>query len=226
MSWCRSLRTSQYLRLLCRTQTYGKKPWSNFWLPPGTPASKDDPKQSRYALLDINITHPIRVTQLAISHFLSHKKPGCVLHISSVAGQCPFFPTPVYVATKHAISGLVRSLHRLEAPPPSTGLPKIRVVAVAPGKILTPLWTENPDKLKFVSDKTGWVTPEDVAVIMLDLVQKEDWVGGTIVEVGATVRKVETFNDPGPATSGNNVSSSEEVEDDMWASLVKQFKGE
>jgi 3-hydroxybutyrate dehydrogenase len=38
-------------------------------------------------LLDINLTHPIRTTQLAIAHFLEKKKPGNILHISSIAGQ-------------------------------------------------------------------------------------------------------------------------------------------
>ena len=71
--------------------------------------------------------------------------------------------------------------------------------------------------------KAGWVTPEAVAEVMLGLVEKEEWVGGSIVEVGATVRMVETFNDPGPAGGGNAVESSEEVEADMWASLEKQL---
>ncbi|KAK0107940.1 hypothetical protein ONS96_003725 [Cadophora gregata f. sp. sojae] len=203
-----------------------KKPSSNFWHPPGTPPSKDDPSTSRYALLDINLTHPIRVTQLAISHFLAHKKPGTIPHISSVAGQAPFFPTPVYVATKHAISGFVRSLARLETPPADSGLPKIRVTAVAPARILTPLWTDNPDKMKMVGEKPGWVTPEEVADVMMDLVEGEVNVGGTILEVGRTVRRVEVYDDPGPRGGGNFVENDPGYEDDMWVLLKKQFDGE
>jgi 3-hydroxybutyrate dehydrogenase len=200
------------------------KPWSNFWHPPDSALSKDDVSASRYALLDINITHPIRVTQLAVQHFLGRKKPGVVVHISSVAGQVAFFPTPVYVASKHAISGFVRSLYRLEDPPASSNLPKIRVNAVAPARVLTPLWTDNPDKMKFVpKEKPDWVTPEDVAKAMLDLVVKEEHVGGTVIEVGVTVRKVEIFNDGGPAAGGNTVVPDEHVEDDMWESLVGMY---
>jgi 3-hydroxybutyrate dehydrogenase len=65
------------------------------------------------------------MTQLGISHFLSRNKPGVIVHISSVAGQKPFFPTLVYVAIKHAISGFVRSVAELEYPPKKTGLPSI-----------------------------------------------------------------------------------------------------
>lgn len=212
----------------CCANIFVPQPWSSFWHPPGTPPSKDETSESRYALLDINVTHPIRVTQMAISHFLSQKKSGVIPHITSVAGQCPFFPTPVYVASKHAISGFVRSLARLEMPPEHLGLPKIRVNAVAPGRILTPLWTDNPDKMKMIADNPGWVTPEDVAVVMMGLVEKEEWVGGTVMEVGRTVREVKALNDPGPpgpGTGENVVVLGEGYDDEMWESLKRQFDG-
>lgn len=174
--------------------------------------------------MDINLTHPIRTTQLAISHFLSHKKPGVVVHVSSVAGQVPFFPTPLYVAAKHALNGFVRSLDRLEFPPAHLPhIPKIRVNAVAPARILTPLWTESPDKLNMLGDNPGWILPDAVAKVMLDLVQKEEYVGGTIVEVGDKVRVVQTYGDPGPKGSGNAVQHDEKEEMDMWKSVQRQF---
>ncbi|KAG0652491.1 15-hydroxyprostaglandin dehydrogenase [Hyphodiscus hymeniophilus] len=173
--------------------------WSNFWQAPGTALSTDQTSSSRYRTLDINMVHPIRLTQLAIAHFVAQRKPGVVVHISSVAAQVPFFPTPLYVASKHALSGFVRSLSRLESPPPASRLPKIRVNAVAPARILTPLWTESPDKMKMVNqDDPGWIGPEEVAKVMLELVEKEENVGGTIVEVGERVRVVKPFDDPGP----------------------------
>ncbi|KAF4634745.1 hypothetical protein G7Y89_g3351 [Cudoniella acicularis] len=200
--------------------------WSNFWIPPGTPGSKDANSSSRYALFDINLTHPIRVTQMAIAHFMWRKKPGVILHITSVAGQVPYFPTPMYVASKHALNGFVRSMARLEDPP--AHIPKIRVNAVAPARILTPLWTDNPEKMKMVGRKedAGWVMPEEVAQVMLDLVEKEEYVGGTIVEIGANVRTVEAFNDPGPNASGNGVKGDPGVEDDMWSAMEKMMNGQ
>ncbi|RDW65032.1 NAD(P)-binding protein-21 [Coleophoma cylindrospora] len=209
--------------IVCPGAGIYEPPWTNFWNPPGQGPSKDKIEDSRYALVDINITHPIRTTQLAISHFLAANKPGVVTHITSVAGQVPFFPTPVYVASKHAIQGFVRSLYRLEEPRGS--LPKIRVNAVAPGLIKTPLWTDHPEKMKFIAeDDQGWVTPEDVAKVMLELVEGEEHVGGTILEVGKSVRKVETFMDPGPPSDKNAVHHSSSVEDDVWSDLGKQWK--
>jgi 3-hydroxybutyrate dehydrogenase len=161
------------------------------------------------------------MTQLAISHFISRKKPGVITHISSIVGQKPFFPTPVYVATKHAISGFVRSLAQLETPPAKSSLPSIRVNAVAPGVIKTPLWVENKEKLKMIDENADeWVTPEEVAQVMVDLIEKEENVGGTILEVGkGKVRRVEAINDPGPEGSGHTVSNSESEEKEIWGRL-------
>ena len=114
-------------------------------------------------------------------------------------------------------------MHRLEDPP--AHIPKIRVNAVAPARILTPLWTDNPEKMAMVGkDAPGWVTPEDVALVMLDLVEKEEHVGGTILEVGAGVRRVEAFNDGGPASGGNAVKNDPGYEKDMWATMEKIMK--
>lgn len=211
--------------IVCPGAGVYEPPFSNFWLPPGTEVSKDKVSESRYRILDINVTHPIRVTQMAIAHFLTHKKPGAVVHISSVAGQEPFFPTPMYVASKHAINGFVRSMYRLEHPP--SHLPKIRVNAVAPARILTPLWTDHPEKLKMVNkNNPGWISPEAVADVMLDLIQLEEHVGGTIIEVGERIRKIEVYNDPGPSGAGNEAEHDEALEVDMWESLESQYNGD
>lgn len=99
---------------------------------------------------------------------------------------------------------------------------------MAPARILTPLWTDNPDKMAMVSkeqQEAGWVTPETVAEVMLGLVEREEWVGGTIMEVGSKVREVLVWNDPGPGAGGNGVKPAEGFEDPMWASLKRQFEG-
>ncbi|PLN81578.1 transmembrane amino acid transporter protein-domain-containing protein [Aspergillus taichungensis] len=204
--------------------------WSNFWRPPGTADSRDPPDGGRYALVDINLTHPIRVTQLAMAHFLRHRasqRPRHILHISSIAGQSPVLGTPIYVATKHAISGLVRSLAQLDT---AVG---IRVTAVAPGVIKTPLWTDHPEKLKMVDPTADeWVTSEEVAEIMLALIQQDQVSeiigdtkgqgpqfpvsGGTILEVSKKVRPVTAFNDPGPlGRAGNTVSDMGKLNDEV-----------
>ncbi|KAL4967438.1 transmembrane amino acid transporter protein-domain-containing protein [Aspergillus stella-maris] len=211
--------------------------WSNFWRPPGTAASRDPPDSNHYALIDINLAHPIRTTQLAISHFLrtgtDDTRQKAIVHISSIAGQNPSLAAPIYVATKHAVSGFVRSLAPLDK---RCG---IRVTAVAPGVIKTPLWTDHPEKLKMVDDgKDEWVTADEVATVMLALLQQDTVSevigdkevkegenvypisGGTVLEVSKTVRSVLPYNDPGPGKRpGNTASTTKNVEDEVWELL-------
>lgn len=136
-----------------------------------------------------------------------------------MAGQNASFAAPVYSATKHAISGFVRSMANLDK------LYGIRVTAVAPGIIKTPLWTEHPEKLKMINDSDTWVTADEVGEVMLALVQQDkvseiigasgsagegrqfDIEGGTILEVSKKVRAVAPFNDPGPGTKPGAVAT-------------------
>lgn len=215
--------------LVCPGAGVFEPPWSNFWNPPGSAKSKDTPEGGRYASLDINITHPIRVAQLAISAFLSHKNgpkaspqnPKRILMISSVAGQAASLPVPMYHAAKHAVIGFTRSLAALDE---TLG---IRVNAVAPGIIKTPLWTDNPEKMKYFDDsKDVWVTPEQVAEAMLTLVEAEDMVGGTVLEVGNKTRKVPIFNNPGPSGAGVVVTGSTgEPLEEVYKSLAEEGWG-
>jgi 3-hydroxybutyrate dehydrogenase len=199
------------------------QPWSNFWQPPGiSPSAKDTVQNSRYKILDINLIHPIRLSQVAITYFASHNRPGSIIHISSIAGQWPIFPTPMYSASKHAISGFVRSISALANPPSGSGVKPIRVVAVAPGVIKTPLWTDHPEKLKFVDEsKDVWVSPEEVAEGMFSVLTDEGkYESGTILEIGkGTRREVKMINDPGFSGVGMTVSELGKGVDEVWASL-------
>ncbi|KAK7214643.1 hypothetical protein V2G26_002646 [Clonostachys chloroleuca] len=141
--------------IICPRAGVFEPPTSNFWIPPGTGSSSDLP-QNHYASFDINLSHPIRCTQLAISHFIKHKTPGSIVLISSIASQFPYIGCPLDTASKHAISGFVRSLAALEQPP-NSNVPPIRVSAVAPDQ---------------------WVTPEEVADVMLSLIRTDNYKGG------------------------------------------------
>jgi 3-hydroxybutyrate dehydrogenase len=98
----------------------------------------------------------------------SVKNPKTVIHVSSIAGQASPLAAPIYNATKHAINGFVRSLAPLEA---KLG---IEVAAVAPGVVKTPLWTEHAEKMKAVGGGDAWVPPEEVAEVMVALVEKHE----------------------------------------------------
>lgn len=88
----------------------------------------------------------------------------------------------------------------------------------------------------------AWVTPEEVAEVMLALVQQEQVSeiigdrsgrgpqfkvsGGTILEVSKTVRAVGQFNDPGPGNRpGNTASDHRAVEEESYQLLSQKGWG-
>lgn len=204
--------------------------WSNFWYPPGSAEARDSAEGApdgvgHYALIDINLTHPVRTTQLAVQRWLhpQHSKakatptnPKRILHISSIAGQAPSFTVPLYAASKAAISSFVRSLAELER----VG---IRVNGVAPGVIKTPLWLEHPEKMLMLSqEQDSWIEAADVAVQMLRCIEDDKIGAGTILEVlkGST-RKVDWRMDPGPSgKDGGTTSNASVARARVWETLL------
>ncbi|KAI5303061.1 hypothetical protein KEM56_000070 [Ascosphaera pollenicola] len=192
--------------------------FSNFWNPPGSEGSADDPFGDGYKTIDINLVHPIRVTQLAIEHWIKKQQPlketKHILHLTSIAGQVPLFATPIYSATKHGLSGFIRSLAPLSEV-------SIQVTGVAPAIVKTPLWTEDKDKMACIDPSQGdWVLPEEVARVMLAMIEQETINShvlkgeeheaseeattiqvkpGMIVQVSKKLREVLTYGDPGPS---------------------------
>lgn len=88
----------------------------------------------------------------------------------------------------------------------------------------------------------SWVTPEEVAEVMLALVQQEEVgeiigdrsgrgpqfkvEGGTILEVSKTVRAVGQFNDPGPGDRpGATASDHHAVEEESYQLLSQKGWG-
>ncbi|KAF2398046.1 NAD-dependent 15-hydroxyprostaglandin dehydrogenase [Trichodelitschia bisporula] len=200
-------------------------PWSNFWYPPGHALSKDAPDSNAYKQLEINVTHPIRATQMAIAAFLnpansedkaSAQNPKRVVLTSSIAGQAFGLAFPIYFASKHAISGFTRSLGDLEG---SLG---IRVNAVAPGGVYTPMYTTEPHKGRLVDfEKDMWLTAEEVAIQMMRLLEDDDLPGGTILEVTKEPRVVPAWNNPGPKPEHTTISTMDVVMDEVYNELAK-----
>ncbi|KAK2927666.1 Short-chain dehydrogenase/reductase SDR [Fusarium oxysporum f. sp. vasinfectum] len=186
--------------IVCPGAGVYEPPFSNFWHPPGTSASRDTVDGGRYALLDINLIHPIRSSQLAISHFLNAKdrENKTIILISSTSAQ---------------------------------DTTNIRIAAVAPGIIKTPLYTDNPEKMAMVDGlQDVWVEPEEVAEVMVALIERDtmsEAIGeypengdiqiksGTILEVTkGRARSVHPYHDPGPSGPGalaSNMAASEDA---------------
>ncbi|KIW77994.1 hypothetical protein Z517_07827 [Fonsecaea pedrosoi CBS 271.37] len=148
-------------------------PYSNFW---------DDPEgldADGYKAVDINVNHPIKLTRLAMRALLGKSKRGVVAILASMAGYIKQYPAPIYVATKHAMVGFTRSLGDAEA------LQGVKVVAICPGIVSTPIWTTGTPGSgeRFgITDQVS-ITADQVAKVVLDTVKSAKYPGGTIVEV-------------------------------------------
>ncbi|KAH8160617.1 hypothetical protein CIB48_g7633 [Xylaria polymorpha] len=140
-----------------------------------------------YKCLEINLTRPIRLSQLGIGYWTKNKLPGTLVHVSSIAGHVAGVAAPLYFASKHGC--MLRD---------TAG---IRVSAVAPGTVKTPLWTEAPDKKHLVeNDGDLEILPETVAEAMSELCENPEYGNGMILEVMNDHRRVVSlFNaDPPP----------------------------
>lgn len=142
--------------------------WSNFW-------DDTEDAQEHYATVSINVEHPIKLTRIAIRSLLGRNKKGVVLCVASMSGLRSKFGSVLYCATKHAIVGFVKGLGLLEE---AEG---IKVVAICPGRVHTPLWTGRDDlETNFNYVEADSATPEEMAWEMLKLVQEGRFGGGTV----------------------------------------------
>ena len=110
--------------------------WSSFWEAPRTENNQEsvsrddaDAEPGHYAVLDVNLVSPIRLSQLAVGYWTKAKYKGCLIHVGSMAGYGAAITTPLYIASKHGLHGFVRSLGGLRD---ELG---IRVGCVAPGAV-------------------------------------------------------------------------------------------
>ena len=85
--------------------------------------------------ISINLTSAFLITQAFLPAMLA-KKSGDIFFVCSTASWQPFTISPVYCAAKHGLLGLARSLRE------ETQDKGLRVIAIMPGKTLTPSWGE------------------------------------------------------------------------------------
>ena len=144
---------------------------------------------------------------------------GVILNVSSLAAQFALLNQPLYGASKAGVSSFTRSLAPLHQ---EFG---IKVVAVAPGMVNTPLWTDHPDKIKAVSwNKEDVVLePKELANAMLKLVEGDEYPGGTVLEVLAEgkMRRVEV-DSPVAAGKGATMSNMHVVTGDTIEILKRE----
>lgn len=122
----------------------------------------------------------------AVATVMAEKGSGVILNASSVVGIYGNFGQTNYAATKWGVIGMTKSWAK------ELGKKGIRVNAVAPGFIVTPMTSKMPEKvLDMMKDKSPLKTlgyPEDIANAYLFLASDEArYVTGTVLSVDGGV---------------------------------------
>ena len=132
-----------------------------------------------HELHEVNVVAPFRLiaeAESALRAAASRGRPGCVVNISSHAGVRPKGASIPYAASKAALNHVTRLLALSLAP-------DVRVNAVAPGLVDTPLtadWTQAQQLWKERSPMRRSASPADIAQVVSTLVAS-DYLTGEIL---------------------------------------------
>lgn len=132
-----------------------------------------------HALYEVNVVAPFRLVaaaEPALRAAAAAGRPACVVNVSSHAGVRPKGASIPYAATKAALNHVTR-LQALAL------APAIRVNAVAPGLVDTPLtadWTQAQDLWRERSPMRRAATPQDIAQAV-SLLLASDYLTGEIL---------------------------------------------
>lgn len=162
------------------------------------------------------------MSRIAIRKMLNANQPGVILHVSSTGAQKASIITPLYQASKSAISSFVRCMAQLHE------MGGIRVVGVAPGIIRSPLFTDHPEVMRYIDpSKDCMLEPSAVGRGMLAVATDLKYPPGTILEVADVNdnwREVSILNDPGPHGKASWSSNKNLALDDV-RKIIDSEKG-
>ncbi|MNT17393.1 3-oxoacyl-[acyl-carrier-protein] reductase FabG [compost metagenome] len=134
-------------------------------------------------LHEVNVVAPFRLVaeaQPALREAAERGRPGCVVNVSSHAGVRPKGASIPYAATKAALNHVTRLLALSLAP-------DIRVNAVAPGLVDTPLTADWTDARKLWNERSPMrraASPEDIAQAVALLVASDYLTGEVLLSDG------------------------------------------
>jgi short-subunit dehydrogenase len=113
------------------------------------------------AVMDLNLTSPLQCIQAVLPQMRSQQL-GTILNVISIAGRQTFPEWGAYSASKFGLMSVTKTLAQEER---SHG---IRVVALCPGSVNTPLWDSPSVHADF--DRSQMLTAEDVAETIVQAV--------------------------------------------------------
>ncbi len=132
-------------------------------------------------VIDVNLNGTYNYTHAAI-RYMSKQKYGVIINISSVVGIYGNIGQSNYAASKSAIIGFTKSLAK------EFGRRGIRIVAVAPGFVETPMTEKLPEKVKELAlshiPLGRFGKPEEIASVVRFLISEDaSYITGTVIEV-------------------------------------------
>jgi NAD(P)-dependent dehydrogenase (short-subunit alcohol dehydrogenase family) len=136
-----------------------------------------------HELYEVNVVAPFRLVaeaESALRAAISLGRTGCVVNVSSHAGVRPKGASIPYAASKAALNHVTRLLALSLAP-------HIRVNAVAPGLVDTPLtadWTAAQQLWRERSPMRRPAGPDDIAQIVMMLIASDYLTGEIVVSDG------------------------------------------
>lgn len=136
-----------------------------------------------HELNEVNVVAPFHLVTLAESALRDaacYRRAGCVVNISSHAGIRPKGASIPYAVSKAALNHMTRLLAV------SLG-PEIRVNAVAPGLVDTPLtaeWTEAQELWRTRAPMRRAASPDDIANAVVMLVESDYLTGEILLSDG------------------------------------------
>ena len=147
--------------------------------------SPEFPLQDWKDVLNVNLTAPFDLCQMAAKEFLKKEQPcGKIVNIASMLSYLGGYRVPAYTATKTAVMGLTRALT-------NEWIAKgINVNAIAPGYIATdmnrPLVEDSVRNQEILSriPAGGWGDPEAFKAVVVFLASEaSDYISGVTLPV-------------------------------------------
>ncbi len=149
-------------------------------------ASPDFPLEDWELVLEVNLTAPFDLCQMAAREFLKKDHPGGkIINITSMLSFFGGFTVPAYAASKGGVAQMTKALCN------ELACQNIQVNAIAPGYMDTDMNTAltDPQNPRY-QEITGripagrWGTPEDMKGVVVFLASRaSDYLNGTVIPV-------------------------------------------